>query len=106
MPRSQDLQLTWSGGNANVAVFGSSADPSTNALTAFTCVAPAGASQMNVPSWVLGALPASGLSPEGARVGYLSIGTVLSQPVRFQASGVDAGFINWAQTISKNVVYQ
>jgi uncharacterized protein (TIGR03437 family) len=106
VPRSQDLQLTWSGGSANVAVFGSSADPNTNALTAFTCVAPAGASQMTVPSWVLGALPASGLSSEGARVGYLSIATVLSQPVRFQASGVDAGFINWAQSISKNVVYQ
>lgn len=106
VPRSQDLQITWSGGTANVAVFGSSADPSTNALTAFTCVAPAGASQMTVPSWVLGALPTSGLSPEGAMVGFLSIGTVLSQPVRFQASGVDAGFINWAQTISKNVVYQ
>ena len=100
------MQLTWSGGNANVAVFGSSAEPSTNALTAYTCVAPAGANQITVPAWVLGALPASGLSPEGARVSYLSIGAALSQPVRFQASGVDAGFITWAQTISKNLFYQ
>ena len=96
----KDLQLTWSGGNANVAVFGSSADPSTNALTAFTCVAPAGANQITVPAWVQRLVT-------GRREGQLPFNRCRA----FTACALPGKrgrcrLINWAQTISKNVVYQ
>ena len=49
---------------------------------------------------------ASGLSPEGAMVGYLAVGSALPQPVRFQAAGIDTGFYTRGIVLVKNVVFQ
>jgi hypothetical protein len=107
--RSQDLNVTWSGGAAGglVAVFGSSADPATGAGAGFQCLMPADAGTFTVPAWVLSALPASGKDPTvGVPVGTLSLATPLAQPTRFQATGVDVGFFNWAEVQTKTVVFQ
>ncbi len=109
IPRSQDLTVTWTGGDAGglVAVFGSAADPSVGAGAAFTCSARADAGTLTIPSWVLAALPASGVDPSnGLTVGGLSLGTTVPQPTRFTATGIDAGFFNWAFIQLKNVVFQ
>ncbi len=110
VPRSQDLTVTWSGGAAGgfVAIIGDSADPSTAAGAEFGCIAPADAGSFTVPSWVLSALPASGADPAtgGTPVGFLMVATTLSQPARFQATGIDVGFFNWAALQVKNVKYQ
>ena len=107
IPRSQDLQITWSGATSNlrVALYGSSADPASRAGADFACIAPSGASSLTVPSWILAALPASGLSAEGARVGFLGLGAA-TLPVRFQATGVDAGFISFSSVQTRNAVFQ
>lgn len=108
IPRSQDLQITWSGGdpNAYVAIFGSSADPQSSAGTAFVCAERASAGRFTVPSWILASLPASGQSPEGALVGSLALATALTQPTRFTVTGIDAGFFTWGLVQVKNVVFQ
>jgi hypothetical protein len=108
IPRTQDLQITWSGGDPNtyVAIFGSSADPKTGAGTAFVCVERANIGRLTVPFWILSSMPASGLSPEGALVGYLAFAVTIPQPTRFQANGVDVGFFNWGMVQAKNVVFQ
>jgi hypothetical protein len=110
VPRSQDLTVTWGGGAAGglVGIFGDSADPAGGAGAQFACVAPADAGSFTVPSWVLSALPASGNDPAtgGTPVGFLIVGTTLPQPARFQATGIDVGFFNWAALQIKNVKYQ
>lgn len=106
--RSQDLTVTWSApSGAWVAVLGSAADPGTGAGASFQCVTSADPGTFTVPAWVLSALPASGMDASaGVPVGFLSVGVTLPQTPRFQASGVDIGFFNWAEIESKNVVYQ
>lgn len=109
VPRSQDVTLTWSGGVAGgyVAIIGSSADPATGAGGSFTCTERADAGSFTVPAWVLSAVPASGVDPSvGTAVGFLTMGSVLPQPVRFQATGVDVGFFTWGALQEKNVKYQ
>ncbi|HYM11761.1 MAG TPA: hypothetical protein VEU62_13580 [Bryobacterales bacterium] len=109
IPRSQDLTVTWSGGASGglVAVFGTSADPKTGAGASFECTAPADAGTVTVPAWVLSALPVSGTDPTvGVPVGILSLATTLSQPARFQATGIDVGFFNWGALQTKNVIFQ
>jgi hypothetical protein len=106
--RSQDLTVTWTGGTSGmVRINGSSANPSTQASAAFNCVAPASAGTFTVPSWVLSALPASGLASDiPAPAGFLMVGTMLTSPSRFQARGLDAGYFSWSLFQLKNVNYQ
>jgi hypothetical protein len=106
--RSQDLTVTWTGGTSGIVrIDGSSANPSTQAGAAFRCVAPANGGTFTVPSWVLSALPASGLASDiPAPAGFLMVGTVLTSPSRFQARGVDAGYLSWSLFNLKNVDYQ
>lgn len=107
--RSQDLTVTWTGGTSGaIAIEGTSANPSTGVAAGFQCTAPASAGTFTVPSWVLSALPVSGvLAPEvPVPVGFLWLGTSLSSPTRFQARGVDAGYFSWGLFQLKNVNYQ
>jgi len=107
--RAQDLTINWSGGAVGglVAVLGSAADPSMGAGAEFQCIAPAEAGTLIVPAWVLSALPQSGVdSATGLPVGFLLFGTILPHAVRFEASGIDIGYFNWAEIEAKNVVFQ
>ena len=109
IPRSQDLTVTWTGGTAGnvMGVLGSAADPTTGAGAGFQCLTQADAGTFTVPAWVLSTLPASAIDPAvGAPVGFLLLATTLPQPVRFQATGIDIGFFNWAGLGGKNVVFQ
>ena len=107
--RSKDLTVTWSGGAAGglVGVSGSSANPTAGIGATFQCLVPADAGTFTVPQWVLSALPASAVdSSVGIPIGFLSLVTPLPQPVRFSATGLDVGFLNWGQIETKNVVFQ
>ena len=109
IPRTQDVTLKWEGGAARgvMAIFGSSADPSTGAGATFQCLVPADSGTFTIPAWLLSALPASGLDPvSGFFVGFLVVGPALPQPVRFEASGIDVGFFNWAGLEARNTVFQ
>ena len=104
IPRSQDLNLTMDGSGV-VGIQGNSTG--TQAGAAFYCVAPSGTKSFTVPAWVLGALPTSAQASDApAAMGFLGVGTTLSGPARFQASGVDAGYFNWGLLQVKNVAYQ
>lgn len=106
--RSKDLTITWTGGTSGLVVIdGSSANPSTRAGAGYFCVAPASAGTFTVPAWVLSALPASGPASDFAvPAGFLQVGMTLASPARFQARGVDAGYINWSVLQMKLVNYQ
>ena len=107
VPRSQDLTLTWSGGGPGelVLILGASADKAISAGAQFICVERAQAGTFTVPSWVLSALPASGVVA-GVPVGFLTFGTSLPQPSRFTATGLDLGYFNWSTRQVTNVVFQ
>jgi hypothetical protein len=102
--RAQDLTLTL-GGSGVVGIEGNSTGAQAGA--GFYCTAPSGTTSYTVPSWVLAALPASAQASDfPAAMAFLAVGTTLSSPARFQASGVDAGFFNWGELQVKNVVFQ
>lgn len=105
--RSQDLQVTWTPGasNAVVGIVGSSVDTLTNAGMQFLCAARADAGTFTVPSWVLSALPVSGVSGF-IPVGFLQFVVAQPQPVRFTAGGVDVGFFQWFNTTIKGLQYK
>jgi uncharacterized protein (TIGR03437 family) len=108
LPRSQDLTITWTGGvaGATVGIYGSSADPASGVGTAFSCSERAEVGSFVVPSWILSAMPASGVDASvGIRAGFLMLGNT-GAPVRFQASGLDVGYVNSVTTQGKNVVFQ
>jgi uncharacterized protein (TIGR03437 family) len=108
IPRSQDLTVTFNppGGNVVLGLVGLSAAPGAGAV--FLCLVPSGATSFTVPSYVLSALPASGLASDvpGVRLGYLSVAVAAANPGRFQTRGIDAGFFNWVQLTMKNVNFQ
>lgn len=106
IPRSQGLTITVnSSGPGPVAVQGNSSG--TQAGAALYCVEPAGTTSFIVPSWVLSALPASAQASDlPAPMGFLGVGTALSSPSRFQASGVDSGTFNWGELQITNVNFQ
>jgi len=108
IPRSQELTINWSGATSGLVVIeGASANPSTQAGAAFSCVAPASAGTFRVPPWVVGALPASGQATDiAAPIGFLSAGLTLAAPTQFQARGLDLGYLNWIVLHIKNVNYQ
>lgn len=102
--RSQDLTLTMNA-SGPVVIEGNSS--SAQAGAGFYCTAPTGTTSFTVPAWVLSSLPASVQASDfPVAIGYLAVGTALTSPARFQASGVDAGFFNWGTLQVKNVVYQ
>jgi uncharacterized protein (TIGR03437 family) len=104
--RSQDLPITWSGSGL-VAVFGSSANPSTGFGAQFICISgPAGNGSLNVPAWVLSALPVSGLGTDiPAPVAFLGLATG-PPATRFQATGIDFGYFSWFAAQLKNVNFK
>ena len=110
--RSQDLQITWSGGgNGNVEIIGSSVSIAGGAASAFgasfVCSAAASAGQFTIPSVVLLALPAGSTQTVGGvsiPTGSLSVGSVTFAP--FTATGIDQGIAVYTDTTGKSVSYQ
>lgn len=83
--RTQDLKVTWTGGNPGSYVFitgSSSIVKGTDAtIVGFTCLASADTGQFTVPSYILSALPAG--------LGAVLLQNNIQLPLR--ASGLDTG---------------
>jgi hypothetical protein len=107
VPRNQDLLVTWNGGAPNGIVMiigGSSISTPLAAGVSFICTAPVNAGQFAVPSVVLSALPQSE-SQEGIATGSLMLGTS-TEPVRFNATGLDYATFSAFSSSGKLVNYQ
>jgi len=110
--RSQDLLVTWSGGDANAfaVIFGISlAGASGNSPgAAFSCLERASVGRFTVPSYILSALPVSGTAGgSGIEVplSQLAVG-LAGQPARFTATGLDTGYLSWSSLLLKGVNYR
>ena len=104
--RSQDLTVTWTGGDSAkeyVVVGATSLDMARRVGASITCVARASAGQFTIPAWLLSTLPAtSGLFPgTSLPTGAVTFDThTIVEPARFQAQGIDVGYfgyelVNW-----------
>jgi len=98
--RSQGLQLTWTGGDADgvVAIRGSSfaAAGAPTPVTSFVCSVPASAQQFTVPASILQALPAG--------AGTLTIENQSAlQPI--SATGLDIGYAFASALLTINTAY-
>jgi uncharacterized protein (TIGR03437 family) len=113
--RTNDLPITWTGGNPGtyVQISGSSislgADSSSTVVVIFSCTAPVAALQFTVPRAVLLQLPASSsVSSGGVSIpvpGSLAVGNY-ANPVKFTATGLDVGYASAYVTNSTSVNYK
>jgi uncharacterized protein (TIGR03437 family) len=110
--RSKDLTITWTGGGSNdyvvitglgVTATGPLGPSTTSPGNLFLCVVPAGEGTFTVPSIVLQALPTSAAS--AIPTSFLLVGTEL-QPVKFNASGLDDGYVTYRSLTGNNVTIQ
>ena len=108
VPRSSNLAINWAGGgqNGTVQIFGSSvvAADETASGAVFFCREDVSAGSFSVPSAVLSSLPASGMQ-DGVPFGILGVG-VASDGTRFNAQGLDLGFLNHTDLTLKPVAFQ
>lgn len=100
--RSQGQLITWSGGAADgyVGITGVAADANAGTGSAFTCVERASAGRFTIPSYVLLSLPASTGQTDAVSLTYQS------DPVRFTASGLDAGYVYGLSQNTKTVTWR
>jgi hypothetical protein len=101
--RSQDLTVTWTGGNPNleyVQITGSSTLSGSNVGAGFVCSAPAGSGSFRVPATVLATLP------PGA--GKLQVGAVAlpsAHRVASPNSSLNALYLSYDVSESRGVTY-
>jgi uncharacterized protein (TIGR03437 family) len=110
--RSQDLTVTWTGGDSAkeyVIVGAASFDTTRNVGAGITCMERASAGRFTIPSWLLATLPASsgilpGTSLPAGRVEFSTYSIV--EPARFQAQGLDVGYFGYDFTTWKTAAFQ
>ncbi|HEU0123297.1 MAG TPA: hypothetical protein VFQ91_22400 [Bryobacteraceae bacterium] len=104
--RGSDQVITWSGAPADGYVLATGQSMDTNAKVggSFMCVERGSAGRLTVPASILLALPQSSVV-EGSPTGQLSVG-LISEPVRFSASGLDVGAFSYSNLYGKNLNYQ
>ena len=109
VPRGgQGLTVNWNGGNATdyVTVVGLSyrRNPAVGAM--FLCSAQNSAKTLRVPPEVLSALPPSE-TIEGTPTGFLTVSNSSAVDTgRFNANGLDLGFLGYSTSIAKNVAFE
>jgi len=105
VPLSQNLNITWTGGDPGsyVAILGASAT-SNQIGAAFLCTEKTSVGHFTVPVEVLMSLPQSAIF-QGSSTGYLAVSNS-GVPVRFQASGCDVCAANYTITNAKTVNFQ
>jgi hypothetical protein len=109
--RTQDLTVTWSGGNPDKE-FALIAGLSVNQQVTggFLCAEKVAAGKFTVPAWVLSSIPKSDvLTQDGQPVpgGILGIGTAsFTNAGRFTATGLDFGVITYEQATLNLLLYQ
>jgi hypothetical protein len=99
--RSAGQQVTWTGGDPNSFVYIIGSSFAQNVAATFYCIERAPAGQFTVPSWVLSNLPAS----SGDVPGILMVGGA-TNPTRFSATGLDAGYITASSMSQQSVTYR
>ncbi len=94
--RSADLKIDWTGGDSRrtVSVMGT-ATVGRDAVVSFQCTAKADQGTLTVPSQILSALPAADNTALMMMVN--------TEPVLFQASGLDYGSLNYGQTFLRQM---
>jgi uncharacterized protein (TIGR03437 family) len=109
--RTQDLTVTWSGGNSDkefVLIVGLS--DNSQAVAGYLCTEKVSAGQFTVPAWVLSSIPASATFTGGGQSltgGLLGVGTAaLTSVGRFTGNGLDFGVITYEQASVSVVPYQ
>jgi hypothetical protein len=110
--RSNDREITWTGGDASgfvaISVVGIAAGPAgpgaDSTGNAVLCIERASAGRFRIPSFVLQALPPT---PANAIIptAFLLVGSTTA-PVRFNASNLDAGYLTFRTLSGKNVRIQ
>ena len=109
--RTQDLTLTWTGGDPakEMAVIAGVA-ASRQVTLGFLCVEKVTAGKFTVPAWVLSSLPKSDLFPSNGLPipgGLVGIGTLsLTETGRFSANGLDFGVFRYEQVTINPLLYQ
>jgi uncharacterized protein (TIGR03437 family) len=107
IPRTQDLQINWSGGGPSdvVVIFGFSASPAVpNGLVGeFLCTANVSDGQFMVPADVMANVPATAL-PITSATAALAVGSFSS--ARFTARGLDFGYVWSLLTTAQVVAFQ
>jgi len=107
--RTEPLTVTWSPTglqNTTMAVAGSNYDLATNTTRTFVCTASPAAGSFAVPSYILGAIPASS-NGFGQSYGILALAAGPAQGLTtFHASGLDAGIAVQISSSVKTVLFQ
>jgi uncharacterized protein (TIGR03437 family) len=109
--RSQDLRVSWSGGDPQgvVEIVGFSMRTSPEVGAGFICTERASANGFSVPSLVLSALPASDQPSQSTPygTGMLLVGSAPNpESSKFQAPGLDLGYFIYTFLNGKMVSYQ
>jgi uncharacterized protein (TIGR03437 family) len=110
--RSQDLTVTWTGGDSAkeyVFVGAISYDMTRGVAAEITCMERASAGRFTIPSWLLSTLPASsGLFPGTSLPrGIVNFSTyTIVEPARFQAEGIDVGYFGYEVINFKFAAFQ
>jgi uncharacterized protein (TIGR03437 family) len=103
--RSQDLTVTWTGGDPAreyVLIGGSVSGPA--AMTIFGCAERVEAGRLVIPSVILSALP---LNPTDATASSFGVGRApLLGGAKFSGGGIDAGYFAYGEITMKNVTYR
>jgi len=84
-----------------VIASGSSSDSASRSGASFVCLERGSAGQLTVPSAILLGLPASS-SIQGTPTGLLSVG-ITTEPVRFNATGIDFGTFSYNSQQAKSL---
>ena len=104
--RASGLTVNWTGGDPNgyISISGSSTNVANNAGASFSCYVSQSLGTFTVPSGILLALPTTG-SSQGNPLGNLIVGSI-SKETRFNAFGIDIGFVVSAEQVFKSMGYQ
>lgn len=99
--RSAGQQITWTGGDPGGFVYMVGVSTAQNVAGMFYCIERASAGQFTIPSYVLSNLPAT----SGENVGFLMVGGS-TNPTRFSARDLDAGYIVATSLSQQSVSYR
>ena len=105
--RSSGINLTWTGGDPNAAIFitGAGTDLPSNSTELFLCIAPPGTTSFTVPPDILANIPAARARQVQSR-GVLYLGQWnIANPVQVGASGLDFGSLVPTYVAGKTVAF-
>jgi hypothetical protein len=106
IPRSDPLDLAWTGAQDGVIVFAGNYDLATDSLGSVVCVAEGANGSFTIPEHVLAVLPASSARAFGSHGAVALWGYADQASAEFSATGLDAGFVIARTAVAKAVVFE